>query len=319
MHRREFLKQLPQWLLYRFLPVSQLLALTACDPAEEAGTIQVEPDLTYYTPLIPGSKSVRFAAIGDFGTGDGEEGDVAALIKSWAVDFIVTAGDNNYYNGKAETIDEHIGQFYHEFIYPYKGQYGRGAAELNRFFPALGGHDWRQPNAQPHLDYFTLPGNGRYYDVRWDPVHLFILDSIDQEPDGVTRDSRQAEWFRTTIGRSNAPWKLVVIHDPPYSSGQKHGSQTHAQWPFQEWGASAVISGNDHTYERLIVDGFPFFVNGLGGGNIYEFDEDDIAPGSMIRFNQDHGAMLIEATENSLHFQFITRLDRVVDEYILKK
>jgi hypothetical protein len=261
---------------------------------------------------------VRFAVIADYGTGDPEEGDVANLIKSWDVDFIVTAGDNNYFNGEAKNIDEHIGQFYHQYIHPYKGTYGLGA-DRNRFFPALGGHDWRQPGAQPHLDYFTLPGNGRYYDIRWDPVHIFILDSIDQEPDGITSSSRQAAWFQSTIAQSDAPWKIAVIHDPPYSSGSTHGSQPHAQWPFKEWGASAVISGNDHTYERLLIDGLPYFVNGLGGGRIYEFDQDQIVPGSERRFNQDYGAMLIEATPTQLQFQFITRTEQEIDNYVLQK
>ena len=38
---------------------------------------------------------------------------------------------------------------------------------------------------KPYFDYFTLPGNERYYDFTWGPVHLFALDDIDSEPDGV--------------------------------------------------------------------------------------------------------------------------------------
>jgi hypothetical protein len=318
--RREFLKQFSQFLLYRSLPLSQLLALSACVSGEESGTIEVDATVANYTPLIstPMPTSARFAAIADFGTGDREERDVAELIKSWEVDFIVTAGDNNYYNGKASTIDEHIGQFYHQYIYPYKGTYGPGA-DVNRFFPALGGHDWRQPGAQPHLDYFTLPGNGRYYDVRWGPVHLFILDSIDKEPDGVTRTSVQARWFRAAISQSHAPWKIVVVHDPPYSSGETHSSQEHIQWPFRDWGADAVISGNDHVYERLLVGDLPYFVNGLGGGRIYDFDTDEIVPGSITRYNRDHGAMLIEASENRLSFEFITRSGELIDSHLITR
>ena len=36
-------------------------------------------------------------------------------------------------------------------------------------------------------------------------------------------------------------------------------------------GATAVLAGHDHDYERLIIDGLPYFVNGLGGGGIYQF------------------------------------------------
>ncbi len=319
VQRRLFLKRLSQVLLYRCLPLSHLLALAACDAEDTPQVIEADPVLGYYTPLAPVIvPTARFAAIADFGTGKREERDVAELIKSWEVDFVVTAGDNNYYNGKASTIDENIGQFYHQYIYPYKGTYGPGA-DSNRFFPALGGHDWRQPGARPHLEYFTLPGNGRYYDVRWGPVHLFILDSIEQEPDGVTSDSQQARWFRAAIGQSTAPWKLVVVHDPPFSSGETHSSQEHIQWPFRAWGANAVIAGNDHVYERVMVGALPYFVNGLGGGRIYDFDEEEIVPGSALRFNKDYGAMLIDAAEDKIDFQFITRAGETIDTYTLAK
>ena len=319
--RRLFLKRFGQFLLYRGLPLPSLLALSACDVGDEREVVRLEPTLDYYTPLYasptPLPTTARFAAIADFGTGEEPERDVAELVKSWEVDFVVTAGDNNYFNGKASTIDENIGQFYHEYIYPYKGEYGRGA-DVNRFFPALGGHDWRQPGAQPHLDYFTLPGNGRYYDVRWGPAHIFILDSIEKEPDGVTSTSRQAQWLRATMGQSDAPWKVVVVHDPPYSSGETHSSQKHIQWPFKEWGASAVIAGNDHVYERVILEELPYFVNGLGGGRIYDFDNDEIVEGSEVRFNGDYGAMLVEADADRLSFQFVTRAGEVVDDYGLE-
>ena len=92
-------------------------------------------------PATPAPQPVRFAVIGDYGEGNQAEEDVADLVKSWKPDFIITVGDNNYPNGAAETIDFNIGQYYHEFIYPYTGAYGPGA-ESNRFFPTLGNHDY---------------------------------------------------------------------------------------------------------------------------------------------------------------------------------
>lgn len=65
------------------------------------------------------SGTTRFAVIGDYGSGRPQEQDVANLVKSWNPDFIITTGDNNYPNGEASTIDPNIGQFYHDFIYPY--------------------------------------------------------------------------------------------------------------------------------------------------------------------------------------------------------
>ena len=85
------------------------------------------------------------------------------------------------------------------------------------------------------------------------------------------------------------------------------------RWPFREWGASAVISGHDHTYERLLVDGLPYFVNGVGGGAIYSFEE--ILEGSQVRYNDDYGAMLVDATPEQISFQFINRGGAVIDSF----
>lgn len=248
-----------------------------------------------FLPLVYRGQEIefRFAVIGDYGNGSQKEADVAALIKRWEPDLIITTGDNNYPDGAEETIDEHIGQFFHEFIAPYYGSYGEGGQE-NRFFPSLGNHDWHAPDAQPYLDYFTLPGNERYYDFTWGPVHFFAVDSDSDEPDGAHGKSIQADWLKSALADSDSPWKVVYLHHAPYSSG-KHGSKERTQWPFAEWGVDAVFSGHDHTYERIFKDGIYYFVNGLGGAGRYDFRE--IIEGSQVRYNENHGAMLVEANE----------------------
>src|ERR1041385_3886659 len=111
--------------------------------------------------LVNAQQSIRFAVIGDYGFAGQPELDVSNLVKSWNPDFVITTGDNNYENGAASTIDQNIGQYYHEFISPYTGAYGSGDT-VNRFFPSLGNHDWVTTGATPYLNYFTLPGNERY-------------------------------------------------------------------------------------------------------------------------------------------------------------
>jgi len=260
---------------------------------------------------------VVIGVIGDYGNGSASERAVADLVKSWNPDFIMTLGDNNYPAGLAEDIDRNIGQFYHEYIHPYQGSFGEGAVS-NRFFPALGNHDYGATigigYAGPYLSYFTLPGNERYYNYRYGSVEIFALNSEYQEPDGNTNGSVQAQWLQSHLAASTARWKLVYFHVPPYSSGAYWGSHGYMQWPFAEWGASAVLSGHDHLYERVLTNGIPYFVNGLGGASKYDFLTNPIA-GSQVRFNQDFGAMRIEATESNIVFDFVTEFDIVVDTY----
>ncbi|MBW8010374.1 MAG: alkaline phosphatase [Chloroflexi bacterium] len=260
--------------------------------------------------------TVRFAVIGDYGEAGDTLQAVADLVISWEPDFIITTGDNNYPNGEAATIDANIGQYFHQFIFPYSGIYGQGAEE-NLFFPTLGNHDWNTNDAQPYLDYFTLPGNERYYDFEWGPVHLFSIDSDSREPDGIGRSTTQATWLREALAESTAPWKVVYTHLPPFSSGH-HGSQLALQWPFQEWGASLVLAGHDHVYERLEIDGFPYFVNGLGGSSVrYNFEEP--ISGSQVRYRQMSGAMLVEASSNQIRLSFINVVGEIIDTYTLSQ
>ncbi len=265
------------------------------------------------SPPPSASESIHFAVIGDYGESGSDELDVANLVKGWNPDFIITTGDNNYPDGSAATIDQNIGQYYHEFIFPYTGSYGAGAA-TNRFFPSLGNHDWNTPNAQPYLDYFTLPGNERYYDFIRGPVHFFVVDSDSDEPSGNTSTSTQAAWLQNALAASTSPWNLVYLHHAPYSSGA-HGSNTTLQWPYAAWGADAVLAGHDHTYERIFLNGIVYFVNGLGGRSIYSFGTP--VTGSQFRYNADYGAMLVDASEAQITFQFINRTGAVIDSYVL--
>lgn len=256
------------------------------------------------------------AVIGDYGQAESRDAFlVAEMIDSWKVDFVVTTGDNNYPDGEAETIDDNIGQFYHRFIGDYTGDYNRGS-ETNRFFPSLGNHDWSLDSIDAYLDYFTLPGNERYFEVVQGPVHLFILDSDPHEPDGVGLSSDQAAWLEEALAASTAPWQLVFMHHPPYSSGT-HGSTDWMQWPFAEWGVDAVLSGHDHLYERLEADGLVYFTNGLGGhASVYGFV--NVLPESQFRYNELHGAMRIQATGDWVLFEFINVNGDVVDSFRLE-
>jgi len=312
--------------------ITLIIVLAACAPSPQTASptasiitspitvtrLVVPPSKATITPLPPSPTpitSVRFAVIGDYGLAGEHLDAVANLVKNWQPDIILTVGDNNYPDGEAVTIDENIGAYFHEYIYPYTGLYGEGAQE-NRFFPALGNHDWNTLGAAPYLNYFILPGNERYYDFVWGPVHFFAIDSDSREPDRIGRSSEQAAWLRTRLAASTSPWKIVYMHHPPYSSAQ-HGSQLALQWPYQEWGASAVISGHDHVYERILVDGFPYFTNGLGGSpNRYSF----LSPvyGSQIRYRAVHGAMLVDADLNQITFQFVNVLGELIDIYTLQ-
>jgi hypothetical protein len=277
-----------------------LLAIASCSRGE-AEPKSKPPAAASAKPVEPGT--LRFGVIGDFGANTPAEAAVAALVKSWKPDFVITTGDNNYLEGGGSNLDESIGKYYAEFIGDYHGKFGPGSA-VNRFWPSPGNHDWHGVGLGPYLDFFTLPGNERYYDVTIGLVHLFALDSDPHEPDGTSATSVQAKFLKEHLASSKACYDLVYFHHPPYSTG-RHGSSTEMRWPFKEWGAEAVLSGHDHTYEHLSVDGIPYFVVGLGGASKYDFASPPL-PETKLRYNEDYGAMLVTAAPSAITYEFFS-------------
>lgn len=261
----------------------------------------------------PMTDGLRLAVIGDFGQPGRPERSVANMVKSWNVDAVVTVGDNIYPRGQQQDYEKAVYHYYSWMI------------DRGYFFPALGNHDWGYPweesfksNEIPLLLSLPyLPDNGRYYSVTLGEnlVQIFIIDSDVREPDGRTTDSVQGQWLKSQIAMSTATYKLVFLHEPPYSSCL-FGDVKEMQWPFQEWGADAVFVGHCHFYERIMKGNFPYFVNGLGGGReVTPFKT--ITEGSTVRFIGDYGAQMIEATSDNLIISFITVNGKIIDRFVI--
>ena len=73
---------------------------------------------------------IRLAVIGDFGADVPDEAKVAALVRSWAPDHVLTVGDDNYPSGSAATIDANVGKHYNQFIGNYRGKHGAAAPRI---------------------------------------------------------------------------------------------------------------------------------------------------------------------------------------------
>ena len=297
---------------YLLVGVLVLSALAMTLVAASAGRSRPETRRPASTPA-----AVRLAVIGDFGSTNSHEADVAAMIAADDPDAVVTVGDNAYGSAGQDTA---VGQYYHSFIGGYAGAHGAGSP-TNRFFPALGNHDISDgPGLAGYLAFYDLPGAGatalrpsgneRYYDVVLGPVHLFFVNSDPSEPSGRTATSAQAQWLRTGLAASPSPWNVVVFHHAAFSSSSSHGSTTAMQWPFEAWGADLVLNGHDHTYERIVrdddTDGTPlhYVVDGLGGQTRYGFGTP--VAGSQVRYNADYGALFLDVTETALTGTFRT-------------
>ncbi len=267
------------------------------------------------------SPPINFAVIGDFGSNTKGEAAVAKKVKEHEPEFVITVGDNNYTQGCWSSIDSNIGKYYSQYIGNYKGKYGNGSEE-NRFFPTLGNHDWYAKNSclyhgtLPYLEYFTLPGNGRYYDFVKGPIHFFALDSDPHEPDGATKNSEQHKWLESAIKKSTSPFNIAYFHHASYSSSS-HGNDVRMQWNFKELGINLVLSGHDHTYERIVRDGLTYVVNGIGGPH-HLTGIHKKTKGSQFFYAKKFGFMMITADSNNLTAHLINEDNDIIDTFLIK-
>ncbi|MEJ7663865.1 MAG: hypothetical protein WKG07_32190 [Hymenobacter sp.] len=148
-------------------------------------------------------------------------------------------------------------------------------------------------------------------------VHFFALDSDPAEPDGISATSRQAQWLRQALAASQASLEGGVSAPRALFVGQARRHSHHAV-ALPRVGASVVLAGHDHHYERLVVDGLPYLVNGLGGRSISVGTRPLLAE-SQHFYSGDYGALLLAATPDSLTMQFFTRRQKLVDTYVLRQ
>lgn len=273
------------------------------------------------------AQTVRFAVIGDYGqsgAASSPAGRVAAMVSAWNPGFVVTVGDNMYGNTRTDwsaLVGAHYGQFIlRDPLHPER--FLEQTSRVQRFFPALGNHDAEGNDITGYEEYFHLvPGGvgrlpagsgGRgvhtrvadYYDFVRGPVHFFVLDSHHALTTPASMAAKKA-WLQAGLAAERtAKWKVVVMHHPAHSSAS-HGSDPAMQWPFREWGVTGVLQGHDHAYERIVRDDLPYFVNGAGGAGLYGF-RNPPEQGSLSRWNQSHGAMLVTADDRRMEFRFLS-------------
>src|SRR5436190_3615190 len=230
-----------QWLII------SLLFVTALAQAQVAA----KPKLTIKLPLQ--KNSVRFAVIGDSGTGDKEQYEVARQMETYrqavAFDFVIMLGDNIYGGHSARDLSQ-------KFELPYKPLLDAGV----KFYASLGNHD--DPDIESRYRPFNMNGE-RYYTFKRGDTQFYALDS-------TYMDAKQLAWFEKNLQNASAPWKISFFHHPLYNDGKMHGPDMDLRSRlvpfFQLYGMNAVFSGHEHAYEHIKPeDNVYYFILGNSG------------------------------------------------------
>jgi len=256
-------------------------------------------------PALPHHpESLKFAVIGDNGTGKQPQLDVAAQMarahQSFPFDLVVMLGDN-FYGAQGPADLEH------KFARPYRPLLAAGVT----FRAALGNHD-----DIATINYPPIHMNGqRYYTYVRDQVRFVVLDTN-------VLDAAQVAWARATLQQAGEPWKIAYFHHPLYGNAGRHGSNVDLRVLLEplliEFGVQVVFSGHDHVYERLTPQrGIHYFVAGSGG----QLRKGDLQPSDITAagFDQDQAFMLVEIAGDDLHFQTVSRTGATVDSGVVRR
>ena len=253
-------------------------------------------------PAAP--NSVKFAAMGDTGSGDPEQFDVANQMARFRAkfpfDMVIMLGDNIYGGQSAPDLAK-------KFAQPYKALLDAGV----RFYASLGNHDDPVNRQYPPWNM----GGQFYYTYATRNVRFFALDSNKV-------DQKELAWLENALKSATEDWKICYFHHPLYSDGGTHGSAVDVRVLFEPlfvtYGVNVVFAGHDHIYERITPQkGIYHFVEGASG----QLRKGDArrSPMNAKSFDTDMSFMLVEIAGDQLSFQTISRTGTTVDSGTIQR
>jgi calcineurin-like phosphoesterase family protein len=252
-------------------------------------------------PLKEGS--LRFAVIGDTGSGTAQQYQLAETMTRYQAmfpfEFVLMMGDNLYGSEKAEDFEKKFSDVYKTLL-----------TNKVKFYAALGNHD-----LPIQMNYVNFNMNGKeYYRFKKGNVAFYALNSN-------YMDKKQVQWLQDELAKDTSEWKVAFMHHPPYSSGGKHGSDNQlreiVEPIFVKYGVNVVLTGHDHFYERIKPQkGIYYFVSGAGG-KLRSGDLKDSSPITEKGFDRDLSFMMMEVVGKQMYFQVISRTGETVDSGIM--
>jgi 3',5'-cyclic AMP phosphodiesterase CpdA len=258
---------------------------------------------------------VRFAVLGDSGSGGRNAMAIASRMaeayQATPYGMVLHVGDVSYYGSIADRWAD-------VFVRPYRPLLDAGV----RFEIAVGNHEYEEtPSATANAEIaelLRLAGEqGRYFRVRRGPVDFFVLDSSTPLITGNAA-AEQLAWLEAELAASDAPWKVVALHHPPYSSG-KRGSWLQVRDAveplFVRYGVDLVFAGHDHFYERTTPQQGVVYVISGGGCKRSPVGRSDFTAVSRdtLQF------MVVDVDGDELRARAIDDRGSVFDQFTLRK
>ena len=286
---------------FELRPWVVLLSLAAAGCGNSQAPSITAPSPPGFPPSLPGSAvSGVLVGAGDIAECGNTGSEETARLLDAVGGVVFTAGDNAYEAGTTQ-----------EYRDCYAVTWGRHKARTR---PSPGNHEYDTPAAVPYYSYFGAiagpPGLGYYgYDVgSW---HIVSLNSNVAAGPG----SAQYQWLQADLSVSRAECTMAYWHHPVFSSGE-HGNDPLMQPIWQllyDHGATLVINGHDHDYERFALQdpsgrpdparGLREIISGTGGRSLRTFPT--TVANSEVRDSSSYGVLKLTLRTRAYDWEFV--------------
>jgi predicted phosphodiesterase len=260
---------------------------------------------------------LRIGVIGDSGFGDPVTVGLVKQMADRELDFVVHTGDLVY---RVEENPDAREAFLIKHYLPFAPLLH--AAPL---FPVPGNEDFDPPTEWEGFPYYftaypplsglgsSSPGEIRqYYAVEVGNIQILFLDTQEfwRQPDNL----EQTRWLEERLKDPRFALSIPILHVPPFSSGlhSSDGVIVEREWVplFVEYGVPLVLSGHDHNYQRIQVNGITYVVSGGGSQVLYPLST--LHPGS-IRFLARSHFLILSVLADRIELEAIAATGEVID------
>lgn len=268
------------------------------------------------------STSVSFGVMGDSGFGEQVTYQLVGGLAGAGLDFVIHTGDLVY------RVEEHASAeeaFQQKYYLPFSD-----VLHDMPVFAVLGNHEYdaaAEVNQTPYyfLAFPQVPGwtpqsdleRREYYAYEIGNVQFLFLDTQDFWRD--PGDDEQTNWLLERLKDDRFSISIPVFHVPPFSSGlhRNDGIPIERSWApiFAEYNVPLVLSGHDHNYQRLVVDGTTYVISGGGSGVVYT--QHDPHPGEVLFSARSH-YLIATINSDGIELRAISSEGEIIDEVLIE-
>lgn len=262
---------------------------------------------------------VKLALWGDSQGGWATFHQIAQLVREKQVDLSIGAGDL-VNNGSEECA-------YPRFLQKLSLM---NTAQL----PVPGNHDYDgfYEDLDPVLlrSYVFRGREPRFGFQQVGPVAILTLDPNENFPVSIPENSVQKKMLEQVLNSDSwnqSPWKMIVLHQPPFSQGWPgyHGEksiQDLLEPYFHQGKIDLVVAGHTHDYERLTKEfsgnSVHFLIVGGAGGGLEPEGQNSDFP-KMDRIIKKNHVAIAEVNEGEFKLQVFGTTGEILDEITFQK